>query len=136
MGRQLRRAGAPVTACTTLRRGWCCAIPTARCSQRRFRLNASITITADFPTIPGRESGDRRSQAPQIPADSRRTPANGTISSTIVDAKTRNVDQGLRERRADASVGKYVRIAARYQQDGTLGRRARLGEHGLQQRLG
>jgi Domain of unknown function (DUF5666) len=77
--------------------------------------NSSITITKEFPTepainpqtaVPGRQSL-------QILADA----TNGTLLYDV-DAKTKTVITNFA---AEASmVGKYVRIAARYQKDGTL----------------
>ena len=78
--------------------------------------NSSITITRDFavrpPTTP--ETAITTKQSLQILADS----TNGTIFYDV-DAKTRNV---IRDFSSVASTltNKYVRVAARYQEDGTL----------------
>ncbi len=78
--------------------------------------NASIAITRDFPSFPivNPETAISSSLSLQILADA----ANGTIFYDL-DAKTRNV---IKDFSSVASTldGKYVRIAARYQEDGTL----------------
>jgi hypothetical protein len=78
--------------------------------------NASITITKDFPTFPivNPETAIASSLSLQILADA----TNGTIFYDV-DAKTRNVIKDFSSV-APTLDGKYVRIAARYQQDGTL----------------
>jgi hypothetical protein len=75
----------------------------------------SITITKEFPTEPAAnpETAISSSQSLQILADS----TNGTLFYDV-DANTRSVITSFS---ADSSLaGKQVRIAARYQQDGTL----------------
>src|SRR3984885_9153591 len=77
--------------------------------------NSSITITKEFPTEPvvTPETAVAGAQSLQILADS----TNGTIFYDV-DAKTRTV---IKDFSSEASVsGKFVRVAARYQQDGTL----------------
>jgi hypothetical protein len=77
--------------------------------------STSITVTKEFPTEPpvNPETAVAGSQSLQIDADS----VNGTIFYDL-DAKTRTVIDNFS---AESSlVGRYVRIAARYQQDGTL----------------
>src|ERR1700683_949269 len=76
---------------------------------------ASITITKEFPTEPAANPGAATSptQSLQIMAD----PTNGTIFYDV-DANTRAVITSFS---AESSLaGKQVRIAARYQQGGTL----------------
>jgi hypothetical protein len=77
--------------------------------------NSSITITKEFPTEPpvNPETAVATTQSLQILADS----TNGTLFYDV-DAKTRTV---IKDFSAEASLmGKSVRIAARYQEDGTL----------------
>jgi hypothetical protein len=77
--------------------------------------NSSITVDKEFPTEPvvTPETAVTSTQALQIFADA----TNGTIFYDV-DAKTRTV---ITDFSAEGSlVGKSVRIAARYQQDGTL----------------
>jgi Domain of unknown function (DUF4382) len=77
--------------------------------------NTSITITKEFPTEPAvnPEAAVTGSQSLQILADA----TNGTIFYDV-DAKTRAI---IKDFSTQASlVGKSVRIAARYQEDGTL----------------
>jgi hypothetical protein len=77
--------------------------------------STSITVTKEFPTEPvvNPETAVAGSKSLQINADS----VNGTIFYDL-DAKTRTV---IDDFSAESSlVGRYVRIAARYQQDGTL----------------
>ena len=77
--------------------------------------NSSITITKEFPTEPvvTPETAVAGAQSLQILADS----TNGTIFYDV-DAKTRTV---IKDFSSEASVsGKFVRVAARYQEDGTL----------------
>ena len=77
--------------------------------------NASITIDKEFPTEPvvNPETAVTSSTSLQIFADS----TNGTIFYDV-DAKSRTV---IKDFAAETSLtGKSVRIAARYQQDGTL----------------
>jgi hypothetical protein len=77
--------------------------------------STSITVTKEFPTEPpvNPETAVAGSQSLQINADS----VNGTIFYDL-DAKTRTVIDNFS---AESSlVGRYVRIAARYQQNGTL----------------
>jgi len=78
--------------------------------------NSSITITKDFPAFPivNPELAIASSLSLQILADT----ANGTIFYDV-DGKTRNVMKDFSSV-AQTLDGKYVRIAARYQQDGTL----------------
>ena len=78
--------------------------------------NTAITITKEFPTLPvvNPETAVAGSQSLQILADA----TNGTLFYDL-DAKT---SATLKSFSSEASglVGKYVRIAARYQEDGTL----------------
>jgi hypothetical protein len=81
--------------------------------------NSSITITKEFPTEPAvsPETAVATTQSLTILADA----TNGTIFYDV-DAKTRTV---IKDFSAQASAttpftGKFVRVAARYQQDGTL----------------
>jgi len=77
--------------------------------------NASITVTKEFPTEPAvnPETAIATTQTLQILADS----TNGTIFYDM-DAKTRTV---ITDFSAESSLpGKSVRIAARYQENGTL----------------
>jgi Domain of unknown function (DUF4382)/Domain of unknown function (DUF5666) len=78
--------------------------------------NTSITITKDLPTLPvvNPETPVATSQSLQILADA----TNGTMFYDV-DAKT---ETNITSFSAEAStlVGKYVRIAARYQENGTL----------------
>ncbi|MGD0501203.1 MAG: DUF4382 domain-containing protein [Steroidobacteraceae bacterium] len=76
---------------------------------------SSITITKEFPTEPAvnPETAVAGTESLQISADS----TNGTIFYDL-DAKTRIVIDNFSSE--SSLVGKYVRVAARYQQDGTL----------------
>jgi Domain of unknown function (DUF4382)/Domain of unknown function (DUF5666) len=77
--------------------------------------NTSITIKKEFPTEPvvSPETAVDGAQSLQILADN----TNGTIFYDV-DAKTRTV---IKDFSAEASLmGKFVRIAARYQENGTL----------------
>jgi hypothetical protein len=77
--------------------------------------NSSITITKEFPTEPvvTPETAIAGAQSLQILADA----TNGTIFYDV-DAKTRTV---IKDFSTEASVnGKFVRVAARYQENGTL----------------
>jgi uncharacterized protein DUF4382 len=77
--------------------------------------SASLTISRDFPVLPatGPETAVASAQSLTIDADA----TNGTIVYDL-DAGTRTVVENfMNESGLD---GKYVRIAARYQQDGTL----------------
>ncbi len=77
--------------------------------------NSSITITKQFPTQPvvTPETAVGGAQSLQILADA----TNGTIFYDV-DAKTRAV---IKDFSAESSVmGKFVRVAARYQENGTL----------------
>ncbi len=77
--------------------------------------NSSITITKEFPTLPAvtPETAVAGTQSLQILADA----ANGTIFYDV-DAKTRTV---IKDFSTEAAVvGKFVRVAARYQENGTL----------------
>ncbi|MGO9946528.1 MAG: DUF4382 domain-containing protein [Steroidobacteraceae bacterium] len=76
---------------------------------------ASITITKEFPTEPAvnPETAISSAQSLNILADA----TNGTILYDV-DAKTKTVINNFS---AESSlVGKFVRVAARYQEDGTL----------------
>jgi hypothetical protein len=77
--------------------------------------NTSITITKEFPTEPAvnPETAIASTVSLNILADA----TNGTIFYDV-DAKTRTVIKDFSAESALA--GKYVRIAARYQEDGTL----------------
>ena len=77
--------------------------------------STSITVTKEFPTEPpvNPETAVAGTASLQIDADS----VNGTIFYDL-DAKTRTVIDNFS---SEASlVGRYVRIAARYQEDGSL----------------
>jgi hypothetical protein len=78
--------------------------------------NSSITITKEFPTEPAvnPETAVASTQSLQILADS----TNGTLFYDV-DAKTRTA---IKDFSAEAMtlIGKSVRVAARYQEDGTL----------------
>jgi len=77
--------------------------------------NTSITITKEFPTEPAvnPETAIASTVSLNILADA----TNGTIFYDV-DAKTRTV---IKDFSTESSLtGKYVRIAARYQEDGTL----------------
>ena len=78
--------------------------------------NTSITITKEFPTLPvvNPETAVAGSQSLQILADA----TNGTLFYDL-DAKTSTTLKSFSSE-ASGLVGKYVRIAARYQEDGTL----------------
>jgi Domain of unknown function (DUF4382)/Domain of unknown function (DUF5666) len=78
--------------------------------------NSSITITKVFPTEPAvnPETDVATNQSLQILADA----TNGTIFYDV-DAKTRTVIKDF-SAQASALAGKFVRVAARYQQNGTL----------------
>ena len=78
--------------------------------------NTSITITKDYPTLPvvSPETAVSTSQNLQILADG----TNGTLFYDV-DAKTVTTIKSFSSE-ANNLVGKYVRIAARYQDDGTL----------------
>ncbi|HTV97853.1 MAG TPA: DUF4382 domain-containing protein [Steroidobacteraceae bacterium] len=77
--------------------------------------DSSITITKEFPTEPpvSPETAIAGTRSLQITADS----VNGTIFYDL-DARTRTVIDDFSSQ--SSLVGRYVRIAARYQQDGTL----------------
>ena len=77
--------------------------------------NSSITITKEFPVEPhaNPETAVAGTQSLQILADA----ANGTLFYDV-DAKTKSVIMNFSNE--SGLVGKYVRIAARYQEDGTL----------------
>ncbi len=77
--------------------------------------NSSITVTREFPTEPAvnPQTAVATTQSLQILADA----TNGTIFYDV-DAKTRTV---IKDFSAESSLpGKSVRIAARYQENGTL----------------
>jgi hypothetical protein len=77
--------------------------------------NSSITITKEFPTEPvvTPETAVAGAQSLTILADA----SNGTIFYDV-DAKTRTV---IKDFSSESTVtGKFVRVAARYQEDGTL----------------
>jgi hypothetical protein len=77
--------------------------------------NSSITVNKEFPTLPAvnPETAVATTQSLQILADA----TNGTLFYDV-DAKTKMV---IKDFSAEASLtGKQVRIAARYQEDGTL----------------
>jgi hypothetical protein len=78
--------------------------------------DTSITISKDFPALPvvNPEVAITSSLSLQILADA----TNGTIFYDV-DAKTRNVIKDFSSVAATLD-GKYVRIAARYQENGTL----------------
>ena len=78
--------------------------------------NTSITITKDYPTVPvvNPEVPVAGSQSLQILADA----TNGTIFYDL-DAKTTTTITSF-SAESSSLAGKYVRIAARYQENGTL----------------
>lgn len=78
--------------------------------------STSITITKDLPTVPvvNPQMPVATSQSLKVLADA----TNGTIFYDV-DAKTRTVIKSF-STEAAALVGKYVRVAARYQEDGSL----------------
>ena len=78
--------------------------------------DTSITLTKEFPTLPvvNPETAVAGAQSLQVLADA----TNGTIFYDV-DAKTHTTIKDFSSEAASL-VGKYVRIAARYQQDGTL----------------
>jgi len=78
--------------------------------------SSSITITRDLPTIPvvSPETSVATGQSLQILADA----TNGTLFYDL-DAKTSTSIKSF-STEASSLVGKYVRIAARYQENGTL----------------
>jgi hypothetical protein len=78
--------------------------------------NSAITLTKDLPTLPvvNPETPVATSQSLQILADA----TNGTIFYDV-DAKTSTTIKDF-STEASSLVGKYVRIAARYQENGTL----------------
>ncbi len=77
---------------------------------------SSFTMTKDYPALPitNPETAVAGNQALQIQADA----TNGTLFFDV-DAKTKSL---VKDFTADASTltGKYVRVAARYQENGTL----------------
>ena len=77
--------------------------------------NGSITITKEFPVEPrvNPETAVAGAQSLQILADA----TNGTLFYDV-DARTKSVIMNFSNE--SGLVGKYVRIAARYQEDGTL----------------
>jgi hypothetical protein len=77
--------------------------------------NSSITVTKEFPVEPptNPETAIAGSAQLQINADS----VNGTLFYDL-DAKTKTVIENFSSE--TSLVGKYVRVAARYQQNGTL----------------
>jgi hypothetical protein len=77
--------------------------------------NTSISITKEFPTLPvvNPETAVAGSQSLQILADA----TNGTLFYDL-DAKTSTTIKSFASE--TSLVGKYVRIAARYQENGTL----------------
>jgi len=79
--------------------------------------NTSLTITKEYPTIPvvTPETAVATSQSVQILADA----TNGTLYYDL-DAKAAPVTLTSFSSIASSVNGKYVRIAARYQQNGTL----------------
>jgi hypothetical protein len=78
--------------------------------------SASVTITKDFPTLPvvSHETPVPSAISLQVLADA----TNGTLFYDL-DAKTTTTITSFSSE-ASSLVGKYVRIAARYQEDGTL----------------
>lgn len=78
--------------------------------------NSSITINKDLPTLPvaSPETAVSTSQSLQILADA----VNGTLFYDL-DAKTSTTLKDFSTESASL-VGKYVRVAARYQENGTL----------------
>ncbi|HYM29166.1 MAG TPA: DUF4382 domain-containing protein [Steroidobacteraceae bacterium] len=77
---------------------------------------ASLTVTRDFPVLPvtNPETAVAGVQSLQIEADA----GNGTIIYDV-DAKTRSIVTNF-SAQAMTLPGKFVRIAARYQEDGSL----------------
>ena len=78
--------------------------------------NSTLTLTKDFPTLPvvNPETSVASTESLQVEADA----TNGTIFYDL-DAKTTTTVTSFASE-ASSLVGKYVRIAARYQQNGTL----------------
>src|SRR5581483_8411386 len=78
--------------------------------------NSTLTLTKDYPTLPvvSPETAVTGSQSLQVQADS----THGTIFYDL-DAKTTTTVTSFASE-ASSLVGKYVRIAARYQENGTL----------------
>jgi hypothetical protein len=78
--------------------------------------SSAFTMSKDFPVLPvtNPETAVASAQSLTIQADS----TNGTIFFDV-DAKTRTVVHDF-STEAPKLVGKYVRVAARYQEDGTL----------------
>lgn len=78
--------------------------------------DTSVTITKDFPVLPATnpETAVASAQSLQILADA----TNGTLFYDL-DAKTRTTIKDF-SGEASGLVGKYVRIAARYQENGSL----------------
>lgn len=78
--------------------------------------NSTLTFTKDYPTLPvvNPETAVASSQSLQVQADA----TNGTLFYDV-DAKTVTTVKSFATE-ASGLVGKYVRIAARYQDDGSL----------------
>jgi Domain of unknown function (DUF4382)/Domain of unknown function (DUF5666) len=77
--------------------------------------NSSITITKDFPTLPV--------QNPEVPVASSQSLsilADATNGTLFYDLDAQTVTTLMNFASETSLAGKYVRIAARYQQDGTL----------------
>jgi hypothetical protein len=79
--------------------------------------NSTLTITRDLPTLPivSPETFTATTQSIAITADA----TNGTLFYDL-DAKTRSTIRDFASVAATLGTEKYVRVAARYQQDGTL----------------
>ena len=79
--------------------------------------NTTLTIARDWPTLPlvSPETFTAGTTAVPITVDA----TNGTLFYDV-DAKTRSTIHDLSTVSATLAAGKFVRVAARYQQDGTL----------------
>ena len=79
--------------------------------------NTTLTITRDWPTLPlvSPETFTAGAAAVPITVDA----SNGTLFYDV-DAKTHSTIHDLSTVAASLGAGKFVRVAARYQQDGTL----------------
>jgi hypothetical protein len=79
--------------------------------------NTTLTITRDWPTIPLVSPETFTAGTTPLPITVDAT--NGTLFYDV-DAKTHSTIHDLSTVAASLTAGKYVRVAARYQQDGTL----------------
>ena len=79
--------------------------------------NTTLTITRDWPTLPLVSPETFTAGATSVPITVDAT--NGTLFYDV-DAKTRSTIHDLSTVAATLAAGKFVRVGARYQQDGTL----------------